>query len=99
MYDETQEVARAFTAACTPDFFLFGPDHRLVYRGQFDDARPSNDVPVTGESLRAAVDSVLGGNDVDDRSDPIDGLLDQVAFGDTRASRSVEAVRLVGSRQ
>lgn len=61
LYDETQEVAMAFTAACTPDFFLFGPDHRLVYRGQFDAARPSNDIPVTGASLRAAVDSVLEG--------------------------------------
>ena len=64
LYDETQEVARAFTAACTPDFFLFDRDHRLAYRGQFDQARPSNEVPVTGESLRAAVDSVLAGSDV-----------------------------------
>ena len=54
----------AFTAACTPDFFLFGPDYRLVYRGQFDAARPSNDVPVTGASLRAAVDAVLRGAEV-----------------------------------
>jgi peroxiredoxin len=63
LHDQTQEVARAFTAACTPDFFLFGvaEGHRLMYRGQFDNARPSNDVPVTGESLRAAVDSVLEG--------------------------------------
>lgn len=64
LYDETQEVARAFTAACTPDFFLFGRDHRLAYRGQFDEARPSNEVPVTGESLRAAVDSVLEGRPI-----------------------------------
>ena len=64
LYDETQEVAMAFTAACTPDFFLFGPDHRLVYRGQFDAARPGNDVPVTGASLRAAVDAVLRGDEV-----------------------------------
>ena len=64
LYDETQEVARAFSAACTPDFFLFARDHRLVYRGQFDAARPSNDVPVTGEDLRAAVDSVLAGTPV-----------------------------------
>ena len=61
LHDETQEVARAFTAACTPDFFLFGPDHQLVYRGQFDEARPSNAVPVTGASLRAAADAVLAG--------------------------------------
>jgi peroxiredoxin len=65
LYDETQEVARAFSAACTPDFFLFAPDGRLAYRGQFDDARPGNEFPVTGESLRAAVDSVLRGNDVE----------------------------------
>ena len=64
LYDETQDVARAFTAACTPDFFLFDRDHELVYRGQFDTARPSNDVAVTGESLRAAVDSVLEGKTV-----------------------------------
>ncbi len=62
LYDETQEVARAFTAACTPDFFLFAADGRLAYRGQFDDARPGTEVAVTGESLRAAVDSVLEGN-------------------------------------
>ena len=61
LYDESQEVARAFTAACTPDFFLFTADGRLAYRGQFDDARPGNAVPVTGKSLRAAVDSVLEG--------------------------------------
>jgi peroxiredoxin len=61
LYDGTQEVAKAFTAACTPDFFLFAADGRLAYRGQFDDARPGNEVPVTGESLRAAVDSVLEG--------------------------------------
>ena len=61
LYDETQDVARAFTAACTPDFFLFAADGRLAYRGQFDDARPGSEVAVTGESLRAAVDSVLEG--------------------------------------
>ena len=62
LYDESQDMARAFTAACTPDFFLFAADGRLAYRGQFDDARPGNEVPVTGASLRAAVDSVLAGN-------------------------------------
>lgn len=61
LYDETQEVARAFSAACTPDFFLFNGDRKLVYRGQFDDARPSNAVEVTGADLRAAVDAVLAG--------------------------------------
>jgi peroxiredoxin len=61
LYDETQDAARAFTAACTPDFFLFAADGRLAYRGQFDDARPGNEFPVTGESLRSAVDAVLAG--------------------------------------
>ncbi|MGH8927933.1 MAG: thioredoxin family protein [Acidimicrobiia bacterium] len=64
LYDETQEVARAFTAACTPDFFMFNGDHRLVYRGQFDGARPSNNVPVTGESVRAAIQALLDGKTV-----------------------------------
>lgn len=64
LYDESQAVAAAFTAACTPDFFLFDADQELVYRGQFDNARPGNEVEVTGESLRAAVDSVLAGDEV-----------------------------------
>ena len=59
LYDETQEVAKAYTAACTPDFFLFDADRRLVYRGQLDDSRPGNGVPVTGSDLRAAIDAVL----------------------------------------
>ncbi len=59
LYDETQEVAKAYRAACTPDFFLFDRNRRLVYRGQFDDARPGNDAPVTGRDLAAAVDAVL----------------------------------------
>jgi peroxiredoxin len=61
LFDETQEVAAAYQAACTPDFFLYDADHLLVYRGQFDDSRPGNDVPVTGSDLRAAVDAVLAG--------------------------------------
>lgn len=61
LVDETQEVARAFQAACTPDFFLFDRDHRLAYRGRFDDSRPSKDTPVTGADLRAAADAVLAG--------------------------------------
>jgi peroxiredoxin len=60
-YDETQEVARLYDAACTPDFFLFDQHRRLAYRGQLDGARPRNDVPVTGEDLRAAIDAVLAG--------------------------------------
>jgi thiol-disulfide isomerase/thioredoxin len=59
LFDETQEVAKAYTAACTPDFFLFDQDRRLAYRGQFDSSRPGNGVPVTGEDLRAAIDAVM----------------------------------------
>ncbi len=64
LYDETQEVARSFRAACTPEFYLFDRERRLVYRGQFDDSRPGNDRPVTGADLRAAVDAVLAGRSV-----------------------------------
>ncbi len=61
LYDETQEVAKAYHAACTPDLFLFDRERRLVYRGQFDDARPGNGRPVTGADLRAAADAILAG--------------------------------------
>ena len=61
LYDETQAVARAYNAACTPDFFLFDSSFKLAYRGQFDRSRPGNVVPVTGEDLRAAIDAVLEG--------------------------------------
>ena len=63
-YDESQETAKAYTAACTPDFFLFDADQRLVYRGQLDDSRPSNGKPVTGNDLRTALDAVLAGQPV-----------------------------------
>ncbi|MDJ0952411.1 MAG: thioredoxin family protein [Acidimicrobiia bacterium] len=59
LYDESQEVAKAYTAACTPDFFLFDVDHKLVYRGRFDESRPNSGVPVTGADLRAALEAVL----------------------------------------
>ena len=59
LYDETQEVAKAYRAACTPDFFLFDADRRLAYRGQFDDSRPGNSKPVTGADLQAALDAVI----------------------------------------
>lgn len=59
LYDESQEVARAFHAACTPDFFLFDSDLRLVYRGQLDGSRPGNGIPVDGRHLRAAIDAVM----------------------------------------
>ncbi|KQT47327.1 alkyl hydroperoxide reductase [Aureimonas sp. Leaf454] len=62
--DGSQEVAKAYRAACTPDFFLFDADRRLVYHGQFDDARPGNGKPVTGADLRAAADAVLEGQTV-----------------------------------
>lgn len=64
LYDESQSVARAYKAACTPDFFLFDASFKLVYRGQYDSSRPGNDVPVTGEDLRAAIDTVLAGKPV-----------------------------------
>jgi peroxiredoxin len=69
-YDETQEVAKAYDAACTPDFFLFDTHRRLVYRGQLDGARPRNDVPVTGADLRAAIDAVLAGRPVNPQQRP-----------------------------
>ncbi|TDJ70587.1 MAG: thioredoxin family protein [Proteobacteria bacterium] len=59
LYDETQEVAKSYRAACTPDFFLFDKDHKLAYRGQFDGSRPGNKIAVTGQDLRAALDAVL----------------------------------------
>lgn len=65
LFDETQEVAKAYGAACTPDFFLFDKSHKLVYRGQLDDSRPQNAIAVTGASLRAALDATLAGNAVD----------------------------------
>ena len=64
LYDETQDVAKAYDAACTPDFFLFDQDLKLVYAGQLDGSRPGNDIPVAGEDLRAAMDALL-------RQDPI----------------------------
>ncbi len=70
LYDEGQEAAKAYRAACTPDFFVFDGDRRLVYRGQFDDSRRRNDIPVTGTTLRAAIDAVLAGKSVDERQIP-----------------------------
>ena len=69
-YDETQAVAKAYEAACTPDFFLFDEGRKLVYRGQFDDSRPSNLIPVTGRDLRAAIDAVLDGREVSAQQKP-----------------------------
>jgi len=64
LYDATQEVAKRYRAACTPDFFLFDKDRRLVYRGQMDDSRPGSEHPITGADLRAALDAVLAGEPV-----------------------------------
>lgn len=64
LFDETQEVAKAYGAACTPDFFVFDANRRLVYRGQMDDSRPDSGIPVTGKDLRAALDAVLAGKPV-----------------------------------
>lgn len=64
LYDESQDVAHAYKAACTPDFFLFDGDFKLVYRGQYDSSRPGNEIPVTGMDLRAAIDLVLDGKPV-----------------------------------
>jgi len=70
LYDESQMVAAAYRAACTPDFFLFDGDRRLVYRGQLDGARPGNDVPVTGRDLRAALDALLAGRPIPESQVP-----------------------------
>ncbi|MCG6155366.1 thioredoxin family protein [Rubinisphaera margarita] len=70
LYDESQEVAKAYQAACTPDLFLFDKDHKLVYRGQFDDSRPGNGLPVNGADLRAAADAVLAGQPVPEQQKP-----------------------------
>jgi peroxiredoxin len=70
LYDETQDVARAYDAACTPDFFLFDGKKKLVYRGQLDDSRPSNGQAVTGKDLRQAIEAVLGGRPVNDQQTP-----------------------------
>ena len=72
-YDESQETAKVFTAACTPDFFLFGEDRTLVYRGQLDDSRPGNGIAVTGRDLRRALDAVLSGEPVSGHQKPSAG--------------------------
>jgi len=70
LYDETQEVAKAYKAACTPDFYLFDGDQKLVYRGQMDPSRPDNGVPVTGKDIREAIDAVLEGKPVSEDQIP-----------------------------
>ncbi|TSC87372.1 MAG: hypothetical protein G01um10147_693 [Microgenomates group bacterium Gr01-1014_7] len=70
LFDEYQEVAKAFTAACTPDFFLFDKERKLIYRGQLDDSRPGNNIPFTGKDLREAIDAVLNDESVNPNQKP-----------------------------
>lgn len=70
LYDESQEVAKAYKAACTPDFFFFNKDLKLVYRGQLDDSRPSNDMPITGKDLKNAMDALLANASISDDQKP-----------------------------
>jgi len=70
LVDETQEVAKAYRAACTPDFYVFDEDRKLVYRGQMDGSRPGNDVPVTGEDLRKVLDALLSGAPIPEEQRP-----------------------------
>jgi peroxiredoxin len=70
LYDQTQQVARAYKAACTPDIYLFDKELKLAYRGQFDQSRPGNGIPVTGRQLRAAIDEVLAGKPVTQDQSP-----------------------------
>ena len=70
LYDETQAVAKAYDAACTPDFFLFNEDLKLVYTGRLDDSRPGNDIPVTGKDLRAAMDALLNNEIINPNQKP-----------------------------
>lgn len=70
LYDESQAAAKAYRAACTPDFFIFDGTLKLVYRGQFDDSRPKNGLPVTGKDLRAATDALLAGNVISGEQKP-----------------------------
>src|SRR6266700_3330917 len=73
LYDESQDGAKAYTAACTPDLFLFSKERMLVYRGQLDDSRPGNNKPVTGKDLRAAIDAVLADESVSQEQRPATG--------------------------
>jgi peroxiredoxin len=70
LFDETQQVARAYDAACTPDFFLFDAGHKLVYRGQLDSTRPSGNIPANGQDLRAAMDALLAGKPISATQSP-----------------------------
>ena len=84
-FDETQDVAQAYKAACTPDFYLFDAQRRLVYRGQLDDSRPSNGKPLSGRDLRAAIDAILAGRQVDKQQRPSAGCSIKWKPGNTPA--------------
>lgn len=73
LYDESQAIAKAYDAACTPDFYVFDGEKKLAYRGRLDDSRPGNGVPLSGKDLRAAIDAVLEGKPVDDKQYPSAG--------------------------
>ncbi len=73
LYDDTQEVAKAYDAACTPDFYIFDQDLGLAYRGQYDDSRPGKDVPITGKDFKKALNTVLAGKTPDERQIPSGG--------------------------
>ena len=73
LYDETQQVARAYDAACTPDFYIFDGEQKLVYRGRLDDSRPKNTNPLTGKDLRIALDAMLNGEEISEKQYPSGG--------------------------
>ncbi len=73
LYDESQNVAKSFDAACTPDFYIFDKDLKLVYRGRLDDSRPGNDKPLTGQDMRDALDNLLNGLPIDEKQYPSGG--------------------------
>lgn len=73
LYDETQDIAKAYQAACTPDFYIFDDNLKCVYRGQLDDSRPGNNVPVTGQDMRDALDALLAGQAIDENQKPSQG--------------------------
>lgn len=85
LIDSDQEVAKSYMAACTPDFFLFDADKRLVYRGQLDGSRPSNNIPVSGKDLRAAIDAILNNSDVPSEQIPSIGCSIKWKRGNTPA--------------
>ncbi len=91
LYDESQSVAQEYHAACTPDFFLFDKDRRLVYRGQFDESRPGSGIPVTGSDLRQACDALLAGQ-------PVSGRSTRASAATSNGSRAMSRVTSWGKR-